>query len=395
MPSIFCFCPTTGAAFLKGKQRVMGTLLGAALSAFSLRATQGNGPALVAHLFIVSALAKYLSIHGPLRGYAGLIVGVTWCILVLADWKDGSSDRVRDIVLWRNLLTFCGVCYVVVMSLLVIPNHATRLVEVGICDVLIGTTDICMIALESLLPSNTPLPSFTVESQKEKNRKSVEELQASLANTKKLIVEAEGEWYLVKRRVTNLQGLQNHMTTLVNLTAVCNSIAESAAQTCKAGASEYYLQKSKGLGKNLEQDIASCISAMRHFVRSATSVLQGSKQGRDSQKFARAHEDLLSTVFAVRRVAWDEGAFDELQQQGLDNFMAMIYSIDEFFKECMQVEAVIFGSLPPATERSDDLTIVATADEDEPPRLQIEQTDVVAISVLPVEEGRSLTRDMT
>jgi hypothetical protein len=174
-------------------------------------------------------------------------------------------------------------------------------------------------------------------------RVEVVHLHAALADTKKLLKEAGGEEYLVRRNVEKLKDLQQHAENLANLTAVCIAVAHDASQTVNDGAVEFFLHRSKASGKGLESCFLNCIATLRAFALSTASVLKGMGQDTGTHDLHQVQQQLLGSFLAVRQIAFEEGAVQKLMQQGMDNFWALVYSLDEFLKGCTRVEAITLG----------------------------------------------------
>lgn len=341
LPCNLCFLPTTGAVVLKSLRRAMGTVVGASLALASLSINPAHAPALFSQLFIVAGVAKYLSICGPLYDYSGLIVGLTWCILVLGNWELKDQSMVLELIFWRIIMTISGVVWVILGSFLIIPNHATRNFESKISEALLCSTEVCVQSLRGSLSSEP-----TNASQNAK----LSFMQATLGETRRLLLEVEAEGFLVKRRVAELRKVQERAEMLANATAVCAAVGREIGPNANAGAIEYCLSSDTTGGEDLQEAFSEGFNALR----ACTSKLVDKFNARHSMHYARryslgevslveAKANLYNSFCTVRSCMFRAGDLSKVMYQGLRFFWAVIYSMDDFLGAFIGLDSVVNG----------------------------------------------------
>jgi hypothetical protein len=120
LPVVFCFLPTFGGSLIKGSRRVIGTLVGGAVGCISAVAHPGSESSFWLEMILISFIGKLFSYH-PKVGYAGAVFSFTWFICMLGSVTVLDSDTLLHAVLYRMILTVCGVIASYVLSALLFP----------------------------------------------------------------------------------------------------------------------------------------------------------------------------------------------------------------------------------------------------------------------------------
>lgn len=120
LPVVFCFLPTFGGSLIKGSRRVIGTLVGGAVGCISAIAHPGSESSFWLEMILISFLGKVFSYH-PKVGYAGAVFSFTWFICMLGSVTVLDSTTLLHAVLYRMVLTVCGVIASYVLSAVLFP----------------------------------------------------------------------------------------------------------------------------------------------------------------------------------------------------------------------------------------------------------------------------------
>lgn len=121
---ILCFLRTVGQSVIKGSRRLIGTLISGALAALVMWTNQGERTTFYAQTLIVTFIGKLASMH-PKIGYAGVVMGVTFFVVVGPNLDDTDTNHLESIVAYRVVLTLIAVLYGIVMSTLLVPSYST------------------------------------------------------------------------------------------------------------------------------------------------------------------------------------------------------------------------------------------------------------------------------
>jgi len=354
LPCIFCFLPTTGAVITKAGRRILGTIVGAGLAILSIWCNKGNGVAFGSQLFIVAGATKYQMARGPLTGYAGGVMGLSWCIVALGSWDTFNEKAWYDAALWRLVMTTAGSVYCILVSVMLFPNHATKLFEQGIADALVCGIEAGVSTLENALePVQAAQPG---EATAEANAEAQEHLAfmlTTLAQTSKQLVKLDAERPFVSRHVSDLPAVQQCTDRVASMAQVLVAEAVAVCDPASAQVKRHLLVGMNALSTELQQSLVQCCKAIRTFAHVAANLIHPARKlGRsrvhdisaDSAITLKVARSKVEAAFsAVRGEIIAEGQLPTLLEQGLENCYSLLFVLDEFLAACMELEDKISG----------------------------------------------------
>lgn len=366
LPCCLCFLPTAGATVKKAIQRMAGTVTGGALAFASLYISAGNRQALFSQLFNVCYLSSYVCLKGPLPGYGGLIIGVTWCIVALGGVELNNPYEFNEVPIWRIAMTGMGVLFVLAASFLVLPIHATRLYEAHVRDALQCGTEACVSSLRFFIQEvfappnpaadeNAPAtPSIASRDELASARRNIDLMKLSLAAAKDMLAVAHSERPLVKPFLDGLDRLQSLVEKFANSAAVCVHMVSKASAIAQAGAPKFCLTS---FDASLRLRFEHCFEAWGRSKSYLDLLLQGRSlpaewatefrgpvpaEDEEAKKpvpeLDEAKDCFYESFRAVRTAAFAQGKLPVFSSRGLVEFWALVYSFDEFMDTCVQLD---------------------------------------------------------
>ena len=123
LPVVFCFLPTVGGSLIKGWRRVIGTLVGGGIGCISAKVHPGSESSFFLEMIILSFIGKLFSFH-PKIGYAGPVFAFSWFICMLGSVTIGDEMSLLNAVLYRMVLTVCGVVLSFLLAILLFPSFS-------------------------------------------------------------------------------------------------------------------------------------------------------------------------------------------------------------------------------------------------------------------------------
>eukprot|EP00927_Polykrikos_kofoidii_P072460 TRINITY_DN68577_c0_g1_i1.p1 TRINITY_DN68577_c0_g1~~TRINITY_DN68577_c0_g1_i1.p1 ORF type:complete len:855 (+),score=107.66 TRINITY_DN68577_c0_g1_i1:64-2628(+) len=362
LPCLLCVLPTTGAAVVKSMRRIVGTIAGSSAALASLYFNSEDRSALLAQLFLVTFVAKYLT-YVDWIDYSGLTFGFTWHIVTLAYWDAAWTPDMEFFQppMWRSLNTILGCVVAVIGSIVLFPNHASKELQHEFAEVLPCIMKVGIEALEAAIPVQDVTYGQTESMMPEMSRVFYEDFVTSSAIKRRgLIASAEAERGFVSQSWTGpLDKLQVASERLLLAAKACKSAQVHEDAVHSSEVSRFFLDPARSEGQRLNFAVMSCFAALRAAASDVGLRLQGVRMPmrRDSSGLRLLLEAVRRDFAASRTLALRSGAVSPLTD-GCDSFYAAIYCLFEFMDAWLQLQAVVelTVSTQKATPTSSTLT---------------------------------------
>jgi hypothetical protein len=298
---------------------------------------------------VVSLAGKWFSFGGPLKGYAGLVVALTWCIIVLGQQELDDSDKIRELTTWRVCMTVSGVVYVVTASGIILPTFATRQVEKSLGHAIQCGLKTCVTNMQAALSDHD---------SKEVSHENFP-MREEVAKAKPMLTNAEAEWYLVPRKVQILNGLHSQVEIMVEAVEICEAVAKELAR--KNTAARWCLNPSDGCRQELAASLDACFETLSFFASTLQSLLTGELKEHEAPECRKVRVRLEKNFAALRAFAFHEGAVAGLMDDGLMLFWALVFALDNLLQECERLATI--AELAETTPESvaDEVTLFASS----------------------------------
>jgi hypothetical protein len=252
-------------------------------------------------------------------------------------------DDVGDIITlaaWRVGMTISGVLFVVLGSAAILPTYATRRFEKGLGNAMKSGLETCVGALKDAMPDRSCLDTPARGST----------MRGALAQLRPMLEEVEAEWLFVRRKVDKSKDLLCQSEAMVDAIEMCEAVANELVVMKTSSAMRWCLNCCDGRGEELTLALDECFQILSMFASDLHSFLDHS--GAVQLGFTRIRTRLHKAFTLVRASAFYQGAMVELMSDGIMNFWAFIFAIENLLQECETLGVLILGETHKALDVS-------------------------------------------